>query len=334
MGTMSRVAGSPTTDANLAGQAPADAGIAASEPTGRRTEDRIVGSSEATRLLVAQTTTAARSALPVSISGPRGTDKEGVARAIHAWGLNRAQDLEILSCGAIPEALQGRELFGCAEGVYPAIPGAYAGALQRAAGTTLLLHDVDELRPEVRDALWRTLANRTLPGEGESQERALEARVVLSSTEPADGLGELGHHAIAVPALADRSEDLLPLATHYLRAFSEEAGIHAVGFTADARAFLEEETWTGDVAELRARIREAVLLSGDGTVGAEALMLSKEEVPSFKEAKRAFEARYVSGLLRRCGGNISRAARLARKDRKDFYDVIRRTGVDPEQFRK
>ena len=58
-----------------------------------------------------------------------------------------------------------------------------------------------------------------------------------------------------------------------------------------------------------------------------------EEVPSFKEAKRAFETRYVVGLLRRCGGNISRAARLAKKDRKDFYDVIRRTGVDPSQFR-
>ena len=64
-------------------------------------------------------------------------------------------------------------------------------------------------------------------------------------------------------------------------------------------------------------------------------MLSTEgdEVPSFKDAKRAFETRYVEGLLRRCGGNISRAARLAKKDRKDFYDVIRRTSVDPAQFR-
>ena len=100
-----------------------------------------------------------------------------------------------------------------------------------------------------------------------------------------------------------------------------------------ARTFLEQETWGGDVAELRARMREAIQLSGDGTVSAEALMLAKEEIPSFKEAKRAFEARYVSGLLRRCGGNISRAARLAKKDRKDFYDVIRRTGIDPADFR-
>jgi two-component system response regulator GlrR len=76
-------------------------------------------------------------------------------------------------------------------------------------------------------------------------------------------------------------------------------------------------------------------LSGSGALSAEALMLSTEgeDVPSLKDAKRAFETRYVEGLLRRCSGNISRAARLAKKDRKDFYDVIRRTGVDPTEFR-
>ena len=83
------------------------------------------------------------------------------------------------------------------------------------------------------------------------------------------------------------------------------------------------------------RIRQAIRLAGKGAISAEALMLSTEgdEVPSFKEAKRAFETRYVEGLLRRCSGNISRAARMAKKDRKDFYDVIRRTSVDPGQFR-
>jgi two-component system response regulator GlrR len=82
-------------------------------------------------------------------------------------------------------------------------------------------------------------------------------------------------------------------------------------------------------------VRQALRLAGDGVVSAEALMLATDGdgVPSFKEAKRAFETRYVEGLLRRCSGNISRAARLAKKDRKDFYDVIRRTGVDPADFR-
>jgi two-component system response regulator GlrR len=118
-----------------------------------------------------------------------------------------------------------------------------------------------------------------------------------------------------------------------LASFAEEAGIRSQGFSADARAFLETEQWPGDTRELRGRIREALRLCGEAPVSAEALLLVRDEVPSFKDAKRAFETRYVVGLLRRCNGNISRAARLARKDRKDFYDVIRRTGVDPSSFR-
>jgi two-component system response regulator GlrR len=86
---------------------------------------------------------------------------------------------------------------------------------------------------------------------------------------------------------------------------------------------------------MRERIKQAVRLTGHGAISAEALMLAtdSDDVPSFKDAKRAFETRYVTGLLRRCGGNISRAARLAKKDRKDFYDVIRRTGINPSDFR-
>jgi two-component system response regulator GlrR len=148
-------------------------------------------------------------------------------------------------------------------------------------------------------------------------------------------LAELHHHEIRIQALAERPEDILPLAAHYLSAFSEEAGFATVGFTAEARNCLLSEPWPGDVLELRERIRHAVRLARGGAVGAEALLLAREgePLPSFKEAKRAFETRYVESLLRRCGGNISRAARLAKKDRKDFYDVIRRTGVNPEDFR-
>ena len=136
-------------------------------------------------------------------------------------------------------------------------------------------------------------------------------------------------------ALADRPEDILPLAVHFLAEAADEEDIEPVGFTADARRCLVEETWAGNVRELREWVRQAVKLAGDGAISVEALVLAidGEDVPSFKEAKRGFETRYVEGLLRRCNGNISRAARLAKKDRKDFYDVIRRTGVDPAEFR-
>jgi two-component system response regulator GlrR len=128
---------------------------------------------------------------------------------------------------------------------------------------------------------------------------------------------------------------VLPLAAHFLRLYSDEAGVTPTGFTAEARSALLAEPWPGNVRELAERVRQAIRLAGGGAITAEALILAAdgESVPSFKEAKRAFETRYVVGLLRRCGGNISRAARLAKKDRKDFYDVIRRTGIDPSEFR-
>jgi two-component system response regulator GlrR len=140
---------------------------------------------------------------------------------------------------------------------------------------------------------------------------------------------------IKIAPLAERREDVLPLAAHFLRLYADEESVKPIGFTSEARSALLTEEWPGNVRELAERIRQAIKLSGNAAITAEALLLAAdgENIPSFKEAKRAFEARYVTGLLRRCAGNISRAARLAKKDRKDFYDVIRRTGVDPTDFR-
>ncbi len=305
-----------------------------SRAAGRRREDRLVGPSDATRRLIAQAAAAARTDLAVWIVGPPGADHGLVARAVHEWGPRAGRPLEVVACGAVPEALQGRELFGCAPAVYPAIPGAYAGALERAGGGTLLLEDVDQLRADLRAVLLRSVAAQSFRREGDSTARNLSARLVATTSRAGlPELGDLPHHEVRIAALAERSEDVLPLAAHYLASFAEESGIRSSGFSTDARAFLETERWPGDTRELRVRIREALRLCGETPISAEALLLARDEVPSFKEAKRAFETRYVVGLLRRCNGNISRAARLARKDRKDFYDVIRRTGVDPMSFR-
>jgi len=306
-----------------------------SSAAGRRREDRIVGASQVTRDLVESATAAARSQLPVLLVGPPGSDKELVARAIHAWGGRSERRFEALTCGAIPEALQGREIFGCDAGVYPGAPDQFAGALERCAQGTLLL-DLDGAGAKIQAQLTEALAARSFRREGGGV-CTLGARVICAQDPNADrsAFVALAHHEIHIRPLVERPEDILPIAAHYLAAFSEEAGLAPVGFTAEARACLLAERWTGDVLELRQRIKQAIRLSGQSALTAEALLLARDsaEVPSFKEAKRAFETRYVQSLLRRCDGNISRAARLAKKDRKDFYDVIRRTGVNPSDFR-
>jgi len=304
---------------------------------GRRRSDRVVGAAQATREVVDQAMAAARSDLPVLITGPEGAGKQHVARATHAWSARASQPFVVVSSAAVSDVLLGRELFGCAGDVYPLLPGDFQGALERAASGTVLLDCGSQVNSAVLRDLSEAIKAQSFRREGDATPRSLSARIIISIVGQPDHspLGDLPQHSIRVSPLSERGEDVLPLAAHFLGLYAEQENVTPVGFTADARNALMAEPWPGNVRELGERIRHAVKLAGSGSISAEALMLSTdgEEVPSFKEAKRAFETRYVVGLLRRCGGNISRAARLAKKDRKDFYDVIRRTGVDPADFR-
>jgi two-component system response regulator GlrR len=237
----------------------------------------------------------------------------------------------VLSTTIVPEGTVTRELFGAAG-------NGYEGALDRAAGGTLLIDGVERLAEAVRVLLSRAIGEGRYQRESESAPTPLRARIIATSSKLPERspFGDTNHHPIRILPLAERPEDILPLAAHFLRLYADEEGVSAVGFTSEARSALLAESWPGNVRELGERVRQAVRLAGNGAVSAEALLLASpdsEQVPSFKEAKRAFETRYVIGLLRRCAGNISRAARLAKKDRKDFYDVIRRTGIDPTEFR-
>jgi len=307
---------------------------------GRRRTDRIILASAATQQVVDQAAAIARSGVPVLLLGAPGTGRKHIARAIHAWSQRAGGPLVHFSAGATAESLQPRELFGATGSADPlsmdgGSDGA-SGALAAAAHGTLVVEQMDLLSGSVRSRLIEALRTGSYVRDGESDARPVAARIVATADVSARAaFGDLPAQVLELAPLAERKEDILPLAAHFLAEFAEQEGLAAVGFTVDARRWLVEESWTGNVRELRERIRQAVGLSGSGSVSAEALMLSSEgeEVPSFKEAKRAFETRYVEGLLRRCSGNISRAARLAKKDRKDFYDVIRRTGVDPTRFR-
>jgi two-component system response regulator GlrR len=299
-------------------------------PSGRRRGDRIVGAGRATQEVVELALVAARSERPVLITGPQGSGKDHLARAIHAWGGRSSGPYVVVSTSTVPEAQLAREVFGLSTG--------NEGALERAAGGTLVIDGADRLPEAVRAPLARAVVEGRFARDAEPVSAPLRARLIATSMRLPDRspFGEAPHHPIRILPLAERPEDILPLAAHFLRLFADEEGVTPVGFTAEARNALLAEPWPGNVRELGERIHQAVRLSTNGAISAEALLLASpdtERVPSFKEAKRAFETRYVIGLLRRCGGNISRAARLAKKDRKDFYDVIRRTGIDPTEFR-
>ena len=314
-----------------------ESGTTIERPSGRRRSDRIVGGGRITQDIIDLSMAAAGSERPVCISGPQGSGKEHIARAIHAWSNRSGGPFVVVSCSTVSESLLAREVFGCAESVHSLMPDEYAGALARSAGGTALITGVDRLPGALLQSLAKAVSDGRFQREGDGAAIPLRARVAVAATSFPEPFAfeEIAHHRISLLPLDTRREDILPLAAHFLRLAADEAGIVPVGFTADARNALVAEPWTGNVRELAERVRQAVKLAGNGAISAEALLLAADgdNVPSFKDAKRAFETRYVVGLLRRCSGNISRAARLAKKDRKDFYDVIRRTGVDPSEFR-
>ena len=291
---------------------------------GRGRNDRIISASALMQAVVDQASAIARSNEAVLLLGPSGSGRKHVARAIHQWSARAAGPLVELSVFGMAEAIQLRELFG--DGT--STSGAAGGAFGRAEGGSLAIEGAEFLSPASLARLGTAIH--------EAAGSATRARVLATvSTTTTANLSVLPGQRVQIAPLADRTEDILPLAAHFLAEFALADSVEIVGFSVDARRWLIEEPWTGNVRELRERIRQAIRLAGHGAISAEALMLSTEgdEVPSFKDAKRAFETRYVEGLLRRCSGNISRAARMAKKDRKDFYDVIRRTGVEPGQFR-
>ena len=307
-----------------------------SRSAGRRKEDRLVSASRAMDEVLSQAAVAARSDLLVVISGASGVGKKSVARAVHSWSTRANSPVETIQCAGLAEGLVNREIFGAAVNALPSLPAEYSGGLSRTSGGSLVISDADRLPAASWAKLLRVISEKSFSREGDQHVQPLDTRILLTTSNPAAlNFGELARIEISIPALAERQEDILPLAAHFLASSARELGLQPVGFTADARTYLLSESWNGNARELRERVRQATELAGSGAISAESLMLAaeQEQVPSFKEAKRAFETRYVEGLLRRCRGNISRAARLAKKDRKDFYDVIRRTGVDPSEFR-
>ena len=287
------------------------------------------------------------------IHGEDGVDKELIARLTHSQSEWANNGFFSLDASIMPESLLGRELLGCESGAIPALPEAYDGAFARTRQGTVLIEHIDAMPKDLQQTLASILKTKHYRAIGGNELLSLECRLIAAGSRSLDDLSSGGALApelaeqlrvleIRIPPLRERKEDIIPTAAHLLSLarveIERETGTPCPvqGLSREELERLRSHNWPGNERELREQILAALRLSRTEELGPEDLMLSwegSEDIPSFRDAKRSFEHEYVTRVLRLCRGNISRAARIAKKDRKDFYDVMRRNAIDPQDFR-
>ncbi len=287
---------------------------------------------------------------PILIAGETGTGKELIARAIHYKSPNSKESLVTVNCAAIPRDLIESELFGYEKGAFSgADKSGKIGLVEEAANGTLFLDEVGDLGQEAQAKLLRFLDQGEYYRVGSVRVRSVKTRLISATNKDLLKLVEKGefrvdlYHRFAVvkleiPSLNQRRDDILPIARHYLREFSEKFGRSVTAFTADAEKRLREFKWTGNVRELKNLIERGILM-GDGpeltskdlglvdtcqvapfvdSGSAKALPPISPSGIDLPDVINAIEEKYFNNALELSNGNESKAAQLLNLTRDKF----------------
>jgi two-component system response regulator GlrR len=303
---------------------------------------QLVGRSPAFQAEVDKIPLVAKCDASVLISGETGTGKELFARAIHYLGNRSGKPFFPVSCGAIPVELIENELFGHERGAFTGATSSQAGLVAEAEGGTLFLDDVDCLPLVAQVKVLRILQEKEYKPIGATKYRHADIRVIAATNvdlEKAvkeakfrqDLFYRLNVIPLALPPLRERPEDIPLLARHFLEKYAFEFKKEPKDFTDEAMQKFLAYDWPGNVRELENVIERVVVFCAQAANPPEVISLPARETirqESFKAAKsRAvaqFERKYIEGLLIANQGNISRAARAAGKNRRAFWELIRK----------
>ncbi|MCW5573827.1 MAG: sigma 54-interacting transcriptional regulator [Steroidobacteraceae bacterium] len=269
----------------------------------------------------------------VLITGESGTGKELLARAIHNASPRRHKPFIAIACSATDEAALDAAIFG------------ESGAVQAADGGTLLLDEIADLPLPLQVKLLRFLPDS--PAQDAAGATANVRVIATSSRDPqqlvADGtLREdlyyrLNVVHIEMPPLSRRREDIPLLVAHFLARLSAETGSRKI-YAPEAIELLATADWPGNVRQLANVVRQNVALSQTPIIPVElaqqSLGGSQGRMVSFDEARDEFTRSYLSQILQITGGNVSQAARLAKRNRTDFYKLLARHQLTPEDFKQ
>jgi two-component system, NtrC family, response regulator GlrR len=308
----------------------------------------IVSRSQLMEDRLGQANRAARSDVPVLLSGESGTGKELFARAIHAASRRREKPFIVVKCtNRTVESLEA-ELFGGEKDASAEKPGHYDGSFEAARGGTLLLDEIGDLPFRLQVRLAAALREDREFGGPVARSARSDVRLVCSTSGDLKRLLSAGQFhddlyyrvsvlPIEVPPLGRRREDIPLLVSCFLEQAVEEGGIGKI-YSPQAVQLLVTADWPGNVRQLFDLVRQNVALS-QGSVMCEqfvekSLGSRAAHLPSYDDARDQFSRDYLVTNLKGTSGNISKSARLAKRNRTDFYKLLTRYRLQPDAYKE
>jgi two-component system response regulator GlrR len=315
---------------------------------GQAWREAIITRSPRMERLLGEARMVAQSDASVLIHGESGTGKELLARAVHATSPRGAHPLVAVNCGAIPENLVESELFGHVKGAFTGAVRDNAGMFSEADRGTIFLDEIADLPPAMQVKLLRVLQEREVRPVGASRPHKVDVRVISASNRRLEDEVAAGRFredlfyrlnvvTLQLPPLADRREDIAPLALHFLRSLAQRYARPVTAYAPGALEALGTAAWPGNVRQLQNVVEKCVVMC-PGTLVPLALVQGAlgsqgAELLPLDEARREFERDYLTQLLKITRGNVAQAARLARRNRTDFYALLARHELASASFK-
>jgi two-component system, NtrC family, response regulator GlrR len=283
----------------------------------------------------------------VLITGESGTGKEMLARAIHKASPRRNKPCVVINCSAMAENLLESELFGHAKGAFPGASREHQGLFQAADGGTLLMDEIGDMPMRLQVKLLRVLQENAIRPLGATDAIPVNVRVISATHRDLQQLLAGGQFRedlyyrlnvvhIDLPPLRRRREDIPLLVAHFLAEIARETGARKI-YAPEAVELLATTDWPGNIRQLQNVVRQNCALASTPIIPAElvqqALGGAQGKLPSFDEARDEFTRSYLSQILQITGGNVSQAARLAKRNRTDFYKLLGRHQLVPDDFK-
>ena len=284
----------------------------------------------------------------VLIRGESGTGKEVLARAIHLASPRARGPFVAINCGAIPEPLLESELFGHVKGAFTGAASTRDGLFQAANGGTLFLDEIGDMPLALQVKLLRVLQERVVRPVGATQAKPVDVRLLSATHRDLDAAMAEGQFredlyyrldvvSLRLPRLDDRREDIPLLAAHFVQLIGAKYGKEISGFAPGALEALATSAWPGNVRQLYNVVEQSCALTSTPliplTLVQRALRVPTMEALSYAEARQRFERNYLVQLLKLTDGNVADAARIADRNRTEFYRLLQKHDLSPAMFR-